>query len=147
MTLRENFPPYGSEVLGGTSDGLVYTTAFVGTSLTATLGLIRLFLDEQGYAEVPLPRTDAEMLAFLQPERGCHPSLFEQPSYAHNPVRVTLPKRDRLRRKLVVELYNEAAPEHLLRFHRRLDPARDERLVAAMRAEYIEEYGSVMGEG
>lgn len=145
MTLRENFPPYGSEVLGGTSDGLVYTTAFVGTSLTATLELIRLFLDEQGYAEVPLPRAGEEMLIFLQPERGCHPNLFEEPGYAHNPVRVTFPKRDRLRRKLVVELYNEAAPEHLLRFHRRLDPARDERLVAAMREEYIEEYGSVMG--
>ena len=145
MTLRENFPPYGSEVLGGTSDGLVYTTAFVGTSLTASLELIRLFLDEQGYSEVPLPRTGEEMLAFLQPERGCHPNLFEEPSYAHNPVRVTFPKRDRLRRKLVVELYNESAPEHLLRFHRRLDPERDARLVATMREAFVEEYGSVMG--
>ena len=144
MTLRENFPPYGSEVLGGVSDGLVYTTAFVGTSLTDTLALIRLFLDEQGYAEVPLPRTTDEMLAFRQPERGCHPNLFEQPSYAHNPVRLTLPKRDRLRRKLVVELYNESAPEHLLRFHRRLDPDRDRRLVAALREQHIEEFGSLM---
>ena len=144
MTLRENFPPYGSEVLGGTSDGLVYTTAFVGSSLTATLELIRLFLDEQGYAEIPLPRTAEELLAFRQPERGCHPNLFEEPGYAHNPVRLTLPKRDRLRRKVVVELYNEAAPEHLLRFHRRLDPERDRRLVAALRDEHIEEFGGVM---
>ena len=145
MTLRENFPPYGSEVLGGTSDGLVYTTAFVGTSLAATLELIRLFLDEQGYPEVPLPRTSEEMLAFLQPEHGCHPNLFEQPSYAHNPVRLTFPKRDRLRRKLVVELYNEAAPGHLLRFHRRQDPERDEYLVRALREEHIDEFGGVMG--
>ncbi len=142
MVIRENFPPYGSEVMGGTSDGLVYTTAFAGSSLGATLGLIRAFLDEQGYPEVPIPRTADEMLSFLQPERGRHPHLFEEPDYAHNPVRLVFPRRDRLRRKLIVELYNEAAPEHLLRFHRRLDPERDRRLVDTLRAEHIEEFGS-----
>lgn len=144
MTIRDNFPPYGSEAMGGTSDGLVYTTAFSGSSLEATLKLIRAFLDEQGYAEVPIPSSAAEMLAFLAPESGRHAHLFEQPDYAHNPVRLVFPRRDRLRRKLVVELYNESAPQHLLRFHRRLDPEQDRRLVTCMRERQIEEYGSLL---
>lgn len=130
--------------MGGTSDGLIYTTAFAASSLDATLALIRAFLDEQGYPEVPIPRTGTEMLAFLQPEHGRHPHLFEQPDYAHNPVRLVFPRRDRLRRKLVVEIYNESAPEHLLRFHRRLDPERDRRLVERLRAEHIDEFGAHM---
>ncbi len=142
MQIRENFPPYGSEPLGGTSDGLVYSTAFAASNLDATLVLIRAFLDEQGYGDVPIPRTAADMMAFLHPEHGRHPHLFEQPDYAHNPVRLVFPRRDRLRRKIVVELYNESAPEHLLRFHRRLDPERDKRIVDELRDEHIDEYGS-----
>ena len=144
MKLRDHFPPYGSEALGGHSDGLVYTTAFAGTSLDATLAMVRQFLDEEGYADVPIPRTGAEMLCFLHPEHGRHPHLFERPDYAHDPVRLVLPARDRLRRKLIVELYNESAPEHLLRFHRRLDPAREARVVERLRQEHLERYGSLL---
>ncbi len=144
MALRDNFPPYGSTILGGTSDGLVYRTAFAGTSLTATLLMVRAFLDEEGYEQVPIPRTDAEMLAFLHPEQGRHPHLFEEPDYAHNPVRLILPRRDRRRKKILVELYNEGAPDHLLRFHRRQCQQREQRLRAAIEDQHVEEYGAYM---
>ena len=144
MSLRKSFPPYGSQVLGGESDGVVYRTAFAGTNMDATLEMVRQFLDEEGYADVPIPSHAEEMLAFLHPESGRHPSLFERPDYAHSPVRLILPAKDRLKRKIIVELYNEAAPEHLLRFHRRIDPARDARIRQSIRERDIEYYGSVM---
>lgn len=144
MAIRHDFPPYGSAVHGGQSDGLVYRTAFRGSSMEATLGMVRAFLDEEGYADVPLPSDAATMLAFLRPEDGRHPHLFEQPDYTHDPVRVVLPTRDRLRRKLVVELYNEAAPDHLLRFHRRQCPERETRIRRAIETGALEQWGSLM---
>ena len=144
MALRNEFPPYGSEAMGGQSDGLVYTTAFAGTSMEATLAMVRRFLDEEGYGECPIPRSADEMLAFLRPEEGRHPHLFERPDYAHAPVRLVLPKGDRLRRKLVVELYNEAAPDYLLRFHRRQCPEREGRIREAIVARHVEEFGAYM---
>ena len=146
MAIRHDFPPYGSAVHGGESDGLVYRTAFRGTSLDDTLAMVRAFLDEEGYANVPLPPGGAAMLAFLRPEEGRHPHLFERPDYAHNPVRLVLPARDRLRRKLVVELYNEAAPDHLLRFHRRQCPEREGRIRRAVETGALERWGSVVAE-
>lgn len=144
MALRHKFPPFGSTILGGTSDGVVYTTAFAGSTMDATLAMVRAFLDEEGYAGVPIPRDGAEMLAFLQPEQGSHPHLFARPSYAHNPVRLVLPKGDRRRRKLVVELYNEAAPGHLLRFHRRGCPDEEARVRRAVEERGVEEFGGYM---
>ena len=144
MALRNEFPPYGSEVLGGTSDGLVYRTAFAGSSMDATLAMVRSFLDEEGYEEIPIPTSAEQMLAFLRPEHGRHPHLFEQPDYPHYPVRLVLPKRDRLRRKLVVELYNEAAPDALLRFHRRQCEQREGRIRQAIVDQHIEQYGAYM---
>ena len=141
MQVRHDFPPYGSDAHGGESDGLVYRTAFAGSSMTATLAMVREFLTEHGYGEVPLPATDEEMLSFLQPEQGRHPHLFEEPDYAHYPVRLVLPKRDRRRRKLIVELYNEAAPDSLLRFHRRQCPKRESRIREAIRERHLEEWG------
>lgn len=144
MAIRHEFPPYGSAVQGGHSDGLVYRTAFRGSSLEATLAMVRAFLDEEGYEDVPMPRDGATMLAFLRPEDGRHPHLFEQPDYAHDPVRILFAKRDRLRRKLVVELYNEAAPDHLLRFHRRQCREREERIRRATETGALEQWGSLM---
>ncbi len=141
MKLRHDFPPYGSTALGGTSDGVLYTTCFAGTTLEATLGMVRVFLDEEGYEDVPIPATTEEMLAFLQPEEGAHPHLFARPAYAHNPVRLVLPARDRLRRKISVELYNEHVPGHLLRFHRRACADAERRLRAAIEARHFERYG------
>ena len=144
MAIRDDFPPYGSAVHGGESDGLVYRTAFRGSTLDATLAMVRTFLDEEGYGDVPLPRDAETMLAFLRPEEGRHPHLFERPDYAHDPVRIVLPPRDRLRRKLLVELYNEAAPDHLLRFHRRQCREREARIRRAVEVGALEQWGSVM---
>lgn len=143
MAIRHDFPPYGSSVYGGESDGLVYRTAFRGSTLGATLAMVRVFLDEEGYSDVPLPPDEEAMLAFLRPEEGRHPHLFERPDYAHDPVRVVLPARDRLRKKLIVELYNEAAPDHLLRFHRRQCAEREGRIKRAVEAGALEQWGSL----
>ena len=145
MALRHDFPPFGAEVLGGRSDGLVYTTAFGGGSMDDTLAMVRSFLDEEGYGDVVIPGSAAEMLAFLRPEHNRHPHLFERPDYAHFPVRLVLPARDPRRRRLTVELYNEAAPDALLRFHRRQCPDRERRIRDAIAERHVEEYGAYMG--
>ena len=144
MALRHNFPPCDSSILGGASDGLIYKTAFAGSSMEDTLNMVRIFLKEEGYGDIPLPASGEEMLLFLHPERGRHPHLFEDPDYAHYPVRLVLPKRDRLRKKIIVELYNEAAPDSLLRFHRRQCPEREARIRRAIEISHVEEYGAYM---
>lgn len=144
MALRHEFPPYESEILGGTSNGLIYRTAFAGSSMEATLAMVRTFLYEEGYSDIPLPSNAEDMLRFLNPEPGRHPHLFEDPDYAHYPVRLILPRRDRLRKKLIVEFYNEAAPDSLLRFHRRQCPEREARILSAILEQHLEEYGAYL---
>jgi len=144
MALRHDFPPYGSRVLGGESDGLIYRTTFAGSSIEASLDMVRTFLQEEGYADIPLPSTGDEMLAFLRPEAGRPPSLFEEPSYAHFPVRLVLPRSDRRRRRIRCELHNEGAPDSLLRFHRRQCPEREARIATAIHEQHLDEYGAFM---
>ena len=106
--------------------------------------MVRQFLADEGYADLPVPNSADDLMAFLRPEEGCHPNLFADPGYAHAPVRISFPKRDRRRRKLVVSLYNEAAPDYLLRFHRRQCPRREERIKAAISEQHLEEFGAYM---
>ncbi|MDV7401039.1 hypothetical protein RZS08_57005, partial [Arthrospira platensis SPKY1] len=70
MALREEFPPAGTDYLGGESDGYEYRTVFAGSSLAATYEMVRLFLKEEGYQDVPLPRDAAELKLFRLPTRN-----------------------------------------------------------------------------
>jgi hypothetical protein len=120
MPLRNDFPPAGSDYLGGTSDGFTYRTAFAGASLSQTYEMIRQFLAEEGYQDVPLPRDLDELKKFRLHVRNRQILLFEDNGYVHNPVKILFPLDGRQKRVLILEVYNEAAPDHLLRFHGKL---------------------------
>lgn len=116
VPLRTQFPPAGSNQLGGTSDGWEYRSVFAGAGLAATYAMVRGFLAEEGYGDVPLPATVEELRLFRRP-RGRQLQLFAEWGYVHNPVKILFPTDSRQRNTLILCLYNEALPDHLPRFH------------------------------
>lgn len=121
MALRDDFPPAGSDYLGGESDGYEYRTVFSGSSLANSFEMIRQFLREEGYKDLPLPRNAQELLLFRLPTRNRQILMFEDNGYVHNPVKILFPIDGRRRNTLILCLYNEADPDHLLKFHRVLE--------------------------
>lgn len=118
MALRASFPPCGSDYLGGHSDGYEYCTTFAGSSLQASYDMIRQFLQEEGYAEIPVPKDAVELLLFRLHTRNRQILLFEDNGYVHNPIKILFPTDRRKRNTLTLHLYNEQDPQHLLKFHR-----------------------------
>lgn len=117
--IRYNFPVAGEVVEGGVSDGYCYRVSFAAGRLKATYALVRAFLAEQGYADVPLPQDTEELRLFRLPPKLRHQlSLFGDNGYIHNPVKILFPVPAGRKGRLVLELYNEAHSDHLLRFHR-----------------------------
>ncbi|MCG8330551.1 MAG: hypothetical protein MI974_22840 [Chitinophagales bacterium] len=121
MAMRETFPPAGSDYLGGDSDGYEYSTIFSGSNLEATYNMVRQFLEEEGYADIPLPRDAQELLHFRLPTRNKQILMFEDNGYVHNPVKILFPQDRRKRTTLILCVYNETDPQHLLKFHRVLE--------------------------
>lgn len=125
MSMREDFPAVGSNYMGGESDGYEYRTVFGGSSLQQSFKMVRAFLKEQGYGEVPLPKNSEELLLFRLPTRNKQILLFEDNGYVHNPVKILFPIDRRKRTTLILCIYNENDPDHLLKFHRVLERRRD----------------------
>ena len=121
MPLREEFPEAGSDYMGGTSDGYEYQTIFAGARLQATYDMVRQFLKEEGYAEVPLPKDAEELKLFRLPTRNKQLLMFEDNGYIHNPVKIIFPYDGRNKNTLILCVYNEKDPQHLLKFHRILE--------------------------
>ena len=115
--LRRHFPAAGAEGLDGQSDGYEYRTVFAGSSLQHSYQMIRDFLQQEGYAELPLPRDAEELLLFRLPTRNKQILLFEDNGYVHNPIKILFSLDGRKKNTLTLCLYNEANPEHLLKFH------------------------------
>ena len=116
IPMREQFPPAGSDYLGGTSDGWEYRSVFAGTKLASTYEMVKQFLSEEGYGDVPLPETAEDLRRFKRP-RGRQLEMFSERGYAHNPVKILFPADSRQRHTLILCVYNEREPDHLLRFH------------------------------
>lgn len=114
--IREDFPPPGDDGLGGVSDGWEYRTIFQSATLAKAYDLLRQFLKEEGYGDIPLPADITELRRFRRPRRP-QPELFEERGYVHNPVKILFPADTRQRNTLILCLYNERAEGHLLRFH------------------------------
>ncbi|MFZ4634361.1 MAG: hypothetical protein ACOYNO_09180 [Saprospiraceae bacterium] len=114
--IRELFPDAGSRYQGGYSDGWEYRTVFAGSNLAHTFDMVKQFLREEGYADVPLPENALEMRLFKRPKKP-QLQLFEEQGYVHNPVKIFFPNAPAPRNTLILCLYNERAPDHLLRFH------------------------------
>ena len=110
----------GEEYMGGQSDGFVYRTAFSGSSLADSYNMVRQFLIEEGYSNLPMPKDAAELELFRFNTRNKQVILFEDNGYIHNPIKILFPNDRRKKRTLILEIYNENEENHLLRFHRRL---------------------------
>lgn len=104
--------------MGGESDGYEYRTIFAGSNLEATYAMVRQFLKEEGYGEVPVPGNAEELKLFRLPTRNKQILLFEDNGYVHNPVKILFPIDRRKKSTLILCLYNEKDPQHLLKFHR-----------------------------
>ena len=118
--IRYNFPAAGETMEGGSSaDGYCYRVVFAAGRLERSFEMVKAFLDEQGYGQLPLPRDADELRQFRLPPKLRHQlSLFGDNGYVHNPVKILFPVPAGRRGALVLELYNEADQNHLLRFHR-----------------------------
>jgi hypothetical protein len=118
MALRETFPEDGDEYLGGRSNGWEYRTVFAGGTTEKSYAMVRKFLREEGYADIPLPATVEELRLFRRAKRTRQMRLFEEDGYVHNPVKVLFPPPGAEKRgSLILCLYNEKVSDHLLRFH------------------------------
>ena len=117
MALRDAFPPAGSDYLGGTSDGWIYRTLFSGSTLANSYSMVRQFLKEEGYGDVPLPEGVEELRLFRHPRRQDQYLLVSEPGYVHNPIRILFHPHANRQKTLILCVYNEKCPDHLLRFH------------------------------
>lgn len=116
MPIRIAFPEAGSSYMGGNSDGWEYRTVFTGSRLAATYDMVRQFLREEGYGDVPIPN-DAETLKLFRRPRAPQLALFAERGYVHNPIKILFPSTPGQRNTLILCLYNEQVPDHLIRFH------------------------------
>jgi hypothetical protein len=116
IPIRQEFPPAGSNYLGGNSDGWEYRTVFAGSKLAYSYEMVKNFLREEGYGDVPLPETTDDLRRFRRP-RTRQTQLFAENGYLHNPVKILFPADPRQRHALILCVYNEREQGHLLRFH------------------------------
>jgi len=116
IPMRVQFPEAGSDYLGGTCDGWEYRTVFAGSKLAYTYEMLRQFLQEEGYGDVPMPASAEDLRLFKRPR---HPQLqmFGERGYIHNPIKILFPNDTRQRNTLILCVYNEQVEQHLLRFH------------------------------
>lgn len=120
LPMRAAFPAANTTYMGGESDGIVYRSVFAGTNLELTFDMIRQFLKEEGYGDIPLPKDTQELRHFRLSTRNRQILMFEDNGYVHNPIKILFPKDARQKRTLILEVFNEQAEQHLLRFHGRL---------------------------
>ena len=103
--------------MGGDCDSTVFRIAFRGSSLEKAYEMVRAFLKEEGYGDLPLPANAEELKLFKRPRKQ-QVGLFDEVGYVHNPIKILFPPKSPLRGAVLeVWLYNESAPGHLLRFH------------------------------
>lgn len=118
MPIRENFPTHEEQYQEGESDGFKYTLAFNGISLDHSYTMIKEFLKEEGYDNIPLPKDIKELRLFRHPVSSNKQFLlFEDNGYCHNPIKIVFPLDRRKKKTLYLIIYNEKAADHLLRFH------------------------------
>ncbi len=118
MPIREDFPKAGDNYQDGDSDGIKYTVVFSGVSLEASYNMIKEFLKEEGYEDIPLPKDVSELRLFRHPVSNTRQILlFDDNGYCHNPIKILFPLDRRKNKTLYLIIYNEQAEDHLLRFH------------------------------
>lgn len=117
--IREQFPLAGEAYMGGESNGYEYKTIFAGMSLKHSYEMVQAFLIEEGYTDIPLPKDTEELTHFRLKTRNKQILLFEDNGYVHNPIKILFPSNRRNKRTLILSIFNEKDPEHLLKFYRK----------------------------
>lgn len=118
MPIREEFPIAGDNYQDGESDGTKYTLVFNGVTLDSSYQMIKAFLEEEGYEDIPLPKDVSELLLFRHPISNTGQILlFDDNGYCHNPIKILFPLDRRKKKTLYLIIYNENTDNHLLRFH------------------------------
>lgn len=117
MPIRDDFPPAGSKYMDGRSDGWEYITVFSGSTLQQSYDMLRTFLEQEGFGDVPVPLNADELLLFKFPSGGNQLYLFAEPGYIHNPIKIKFHKHHKKPSTLILHIYNEKVPGHLLKFH------------------------------
>jgi hypothetical protein len=117
--IKDEFPPEGSRYEGGISDGWQYQVRFRGANLQASLDMIKIFLQEEGFGDVPLPENADILLYFKLPSKKEQIILFKENGYAHNPIKILFDARDA--KALILCIFNINVNNHLLRFHGKID--------------------------
>lgn len=118
MSIKATFPPAGSNYMDGESDGWEYRVVFSGSNLQVSYDMIRAFLEEEGYGDIPIPKDAEELELFRLPTRNNQILMFEDNGYVHNPIKILFPINRRQKRQLTLCIYNDQADNHLIRFHK-----------------------------
>jgi hypothetical protein len=118
VPIRTNFPEADTYYMGGTCDGWEYRTVFGGSKLENSYKMLQLFLQEEGYKDIPIPENAEELKLFKKPRPG-QQTLFAERGYFHNPIKILFSNDPKQRNMLILCVYNEKSPRHLLRFHGR----------------------------
>jgi hypothetical protein len=116
--IRYNFPEADSNYMGGVCDGWEYRTVFGGSKLENSYKMLQLFLQEEGYSNIPIPENIEELKQFRKPQPG-QQNLFAERGYKHNPIKILFSNDPKQRNMLILCVYNEKSTKHLLRFHGR----------------------------
>jgi len=117
VPIRIKFPKAGESYMGGHSDGYIYRSVFAGSSLSQSFEMVKSFLQEEGYGDLPIPKDDKELQLFQLNTRNKQVLLFEDNGYVHNPIKILFPLDRRKKYTLELYLYNESGENHLLKFH------------------------------
>lgn len=102
--IKDNFPKERESYQGGTSDGWCYHIDIWADNDEQLIKAVRDFLNEQGYTDVPLPKT-AERLwwDYLKETSGgkfvWHPIIIYPSAYKEFAIEL--------------HIYNESYPQHL----------------------------------
>ena len=117
VPIRVKFPKEGEEYMGGHCDGYVYCVIFAGSSLSQSYDMVKSFLQEEGYGDIPLPKNVKELIFFQLNTRNKQVLLFEDNGYVHNPVKILFPTDRRKKYTLELLLHKESHEDHLLKFY------------------------------
>ena len=100
--IKNDFPKERESYKDGTSDGWCYHIDFWADTDEEVLKSVRDFLNEEGYADVPLPTVERLWLDYLKPVNGAryvwHPIIIYASEYKTT--------------ALELHIYNESHEEH-----------------------------------
>lgn len=107
-SIRNNFPQSREEG----SDGYAFTRIFSGRTTIEAYEKLKIFLSENGYRDIPVPEDLDELYLMMGEDRL-------EGKYKHNPIEISFFSYNT--KQLLLTIYDESYPNHLLLFHDKYD--------------------------